>query len=45
MSEIYAIRNDGKLIWYRHLGQGNGSPSWEGPKEIGSGWQGLEVIS
>ena len=40
---IYAITEDGKLIWYKHNGylDGRGLESagaWENPKEVGHGW-------
>lgn len=35
---IYAIRQDGKLFWYRHTGFENGSNEWRVPQEISSGW-------
>ena len=40
---IYAITQEGKLIWYKHNGyldgKGLDSPrAWENPKEIGRGW-------
>ena len=28
----------GDLIWFRHLGAGDGSEKWTGPKKVGSGW-------
>ena len=39
MSEIYAIKTDGKLLWYRHLGLGDGTFNWQGANEVGTGWQ------
>ena len=48
---ILAITEDGKLLWYRHYFQSNGTGSlrrvkehWEGPVEIGSGWQGFKKV-
>ena len=37
---VYAIRDDGKLIWYKHNGYttGGGVAAWESPREVGSGW-------
>lgn len=35
---VYAIRQDGKLFWYRHLGFKDGARSWSEAKEVGSGW-------
>ncbi len=40
---IYAVTNEGKLLWYQHQGYRNGSPIWLGPREIaGSGWQNFD---
>jgi hypothetical protein len=40
---ILAIRPDGKLLWYRHQlvspKLGRAHDVWEGPVQIGSGWQ------
>ncbi len=38
---IYAIKSDGSLYWYKHLGYSNGAWSWANGgvgKKIGSGW-------
>lgn len=40
---IYAITQEGKLIWYKHNGYLNGrglenADAWENPKEVGRGW-------
>ncbi|MCY2978277.1 MAG: hypothetical protein NTU79_06380 [Planctomycetota bacterium] len=42
---LYAIRSDWKLLWYRHLGNHDGTFSWLGPKEIGHGWNFRQVFS
>jgi hypothetical protein len=52
---ILAITNDGKMLWYKDLGPGPTAPvahakmnrlneKWEGPVEIGSGWQGFKKV-
>ena len=47
---ILAIRQDGKLLWYRHSFQspavkfGRVKERWEGPVEIGSGWVGFKKV-
>lgn len=47
---ILAITQDGKLLWYKHLGLtravgfGRLKETWEGPVEIGSGWQGFKKV-
>ena len=33
----------GRLLWYRHLGQKDGSFKWEGPKVVGTGWGSLRT--
>lgn len=35
-NSFYALRNDGKIIWYQHDGYNDGSPAWKGPKEVGT---------
>jgi len=34
----------GNLLWYRHIGQEDGSFRWEGPKKVGTGWSGLKSV-
>ncbi|MDQ6665135.1 MAG: tachylectin-related carbohydrate-binding protein [Acidobacteriota bacterium] len=34
----------GDLMWYRHVGQQDGSFRWEGPKKVGTGWSGLTKV-
>ena len=41
---IYAITGDGILKWYRHLGFADGSVSWDGPKDVGSGWADFKQV-
>lgn len=49
---ILAIKDDGKLLWYKHYGLQPIAPNrlarikekWEGPVEIGSGWQGFKKV-
>jgi len=46
---IYAVGTDGVLKWFRHngfnTGEGLESPSaWQGPKDVGRGWEGLEHV-
>ncbi len=51
---IYAITPEGKLLWYKHNfykygvgseGQGRGGlTAWEGPKEVGRGWQNFKHV-
>ena len=47
---ILVIGDDGKLFWYKHLGLTRSvgfarlKETWEGPVEIGSGWQGFKKV-
>jgi hypothetical protein len=41
---IYAIRDDGSLRWYRHNGFNDCSPSWDGGREVGVGWQAFQHV-
>lgn len=41
---IYALRQDGILMWQRHNGYENGDNQWEPPKEVASGWQKFRQI-
>lgn len=49
---LLAITPEGKLLWYRFLGDERGTgplgpvaqDNWEGPVEIGSGWQGFRKV-
>ena len=45
MSVIYAIQHNGDLQWYRHDGRGDGSPAWQGPKQVGHGWNFKQVFA
>ncbi|HEX8157813.1 MAG TPA: hypothetical protein VF526_10555 [Solirubrobacteraceae bacterium] len=35
---IYAIKPNGELMWYRHLGRENGSFKWAATTKVGQGW-------
>lgn len=34
----------GLLLWYNHLGHEDGTFKWDGPKQVGTGWSGLEQL-
>lgn len=34
----------GDLLWFRHLGREDGSFNWDGPRKVGSGWNGLRHL-
>ncbi|ALL66854.1 secreted protein [Paraburkholderia caribensis MBA4] len=35
---LYAIRDNGELRWYRHTGRYRLSEEWDAPKVVGNGW-------
>lgn len=37
-SVLYVIEPDGRLTWRRHLDPAEGSASWSGPRQVGTGW-------
>ena len=41
---IYAIAGDGKLKWYKHTGFREWHVRWEGPKDVGTGWQNFKQV-
>ena len=41
---IYAIAEDGQLLWFRHVGFADGTPSWEGPVPVAAGWGNYELV-
>ena len=41
---LYAVANDGRLLWFRHKGFKDGTPSWDGPREVGTGWQNFRDV-
>ena len=40
----YTPASGGKLLWFKHVGRDEGTFEWQGPKEVGSGWSGLEHL-
>jgi hypothetical protein len=36
---IYVVKTDGRLLWFRHNGWATGAKVWEGPVQVGYGWQ------
>lgn len=34
----------GELVWFRHHGRQDGTFNWEGPKTVGSGWDGFKHV-
>lgn len=43
-ANLYAIRDDGTLNWYRHLGRYKRSFEWDPPKQVGTGWSGFNAV-
>ncbi len=41
---IYAIQEDGKLLWHHHPGASTGSGHWEAPREIGTEWHKFKKV-
>lgn len=41
---IYAISSDGTLKWFRHDGADEGKPDWQGPRDIGTGWNKYKFV-
>jgi hypothetical protein len=41
---IYAVKQDGTLLWYQHTGYATGDATWSGPLEVGSDWQHFSKI-
>ena len=45
---VYAIKDSGDLMWFRHDGRGDGSANWtptSGGRKVGSGWNFRRVFS
>ena len=41
---MYAVTTNGVLRWYRNKSYLTGVKDWEGPKEVGTGWQSFKTI-
>ncbi len=41
---FYAVGADGALQWSEHLGCADGGDQWDGPRTVGSGWQGFQRV-
>jgi hypothetical protein len=44
-NSLYALTNDGHLLWYQHQGFNNGTFAWKGPVEVGNGWTFTKIFS
>ncbi len=45
-TSVYAIKDDGDMLFYKHTGTADGSPTWpiQG-KKIGNGWDFKQVFA
>jgi hypothetical protein len=41
---VYAIKDDGDLLWYKHNGYADGSQTWTGPKSVGAQWNNFKDV-
>ncbi|HEX8237576.1 MAG TPA: tachylectin-related carbohydrate-binding protein [Abditibacteriaceae bacterium] len=41
---IYAITQEGNLLWFRHKGAANGTNEWEGPRDIADNWANFKQV-
>jgi hypothetical protein len=44
LSGVYALTQDGKLLWYQQIGYETGERSWKQAREVGSGWGDFKQI-
>ena len=44
-NSLFVLRDDGRLLWYRHDGFNDGSVNWQGPVDVGNGWTFAKVFS
>jgi len=45
-TEIYAIKDNGDMLFYKHTGTATGSPDWSiQAKKIGNGWNFKQVLA
>jgi hypothetical protein len=43
-SGFYGLTADGALMWYKHTGFADGSPTWAGPIRVATGWNAFKTI-
>jgi hypothetical protein len=41
---VYAITQDGNLLWFRHKGAANGTGEWDGPRDIANNWANFKHV-
>jgi len=41
---IYALTQDGTLKWYRHDGAQDGKATWQGPRDVATGWNKYKFV-
>jgi len=44
-NRLYALTQDGKLLWYQHDGFNSGTVAWKPMAEVGSGWTFQRIFS
>jgi hypothetical protein len=44
LSGVYALTNEGNLLWYKQNGYETGDRSWSQPRQVGSGWGDFKQI-
>jgi hypothetical protein len=44
LSGVYALTQDGHLLWYQHNGYETGERSWKEARQVGSGWGDFKQI-
>lgn len=44
-NRLYGLTQDGKLMWYQHVGFNDGSFKWKPIAEVGSGWTYSRIFS
>jgi hypothetical protein len=45
-TSVYTIKDNGDMLFYRHTGTADGSPTWPiQAKKIGNGWDFMQVFA
>lgn len=44
---VYALMDNGDLLWFRHMGMGNGTPTWvaNDGRKVGNGWDVQQIFT
>ena len=43
-AHIYAVSSDGTLKWFRHDSADEGKSDWQGPRDVGTGWNKYKFV-